>query len=112
MCSSYQVHVKSLLRHQGKPQAAMKRRKRACQTSIDTHPASAPEGRPPAGSRSSREKNNSLYSRSTRRLPPSLRTGREDQKIHSWVSRIYNHQPGWIRWLFWEPKQETTTIEM
>ncbi|KAL7792711.1 hypothetical protein V8C43DRAFT_49216 [Trichoderma afarasin] len=57
----------------------MKRRKRACQTSIDTHPTSAPEGRPPAGSRSSRE-NNSLYSRSTRQLPPSLRTGREDQK--------------------------------
>ncbi|KAM6476590.1 hypothetical protein HDV62DRAFT_375092, partial [Trichoderma sp. SZMC 28011] len=42
----------------------MKRRKRACQTSIDTHPTSAPEGRPPAGSGSSREKNNSLYSRS------------------------------------------------
>jgi hypothetical protein len=38
--------------------------------------------------------------------------GERTRKIHSWVSRIYNHQPGWIRWLFWEPKQETNTIEM
>ncbi|KAL6693478.1 hypothetical protein J3F84DRAFT_380922, partial [Trichoderma pleuroticola] len=63
--------------------------------------------------RDHQEKNNSLYSRCTRLLPPSFRMVREDQKnIHSWMSRIYNHQPGWIRWLFWEPKQETNTIEM
>ncbi|KAL7799902.1 hypothetical protein V8C37DRAFT_365928 [Trichoderma ceciliae] len=84
----------------------------ACQTSIDTHPTNAPEGKTADRVEIIKRKNNSLYSRSTRQLPPSLRTGREDQKIHSWVSRICNHQPGWIRWLFWEPKQETTTIEM
>ncbi|KAH8122371.1 hypothetical protein LI328DRAFT_136656, partial [Trichoderma asperelloides] len=33
--------------------------------------------------RDHQEENNSLYSRSTRRLPPSLRTGREDQKKNS-----------------------------
>ncbi|KAL6689857.1 hypothetical protein J3F84DRAFT_391008, partial [Trichoderma pleuroticola] len=90
----------------------MKRRKRACQTSIDTHPTSAPEGRPLAGSRSSREKT-TLYTAEARgncRHPCGQ--GERTRKIHSWVSRIYNHQPGWIRWLFWEPKQETNTIEM
>ncbi|KAL7952552.1 hypothetical protein V8C34DRAFT_299079 [Trichoderma compactum] len=52
--------------------------------------------------RDHQEKNNSLYSRCTRLLPPSFRMVREDQKIgiHSWMSRIYNHQPVWIRWLF------------
>ncbi|QYT03841.1 hypothetical protein H0G86_010789 [Trichoderma simmonsii] len=59
----------------------MKRRKRACQTSIDTHPTSAPEGRPPAGSRSSREKTTLYTAEAQRQLPPSLRIEREDQKI-------------------------------
>lgn len=38
--------TKTLLHAQGKPQTAMKRNKNhACQTSIDTHPARAPEGK-------------------------------------------------------------------
>ncbi|PTB80209.1 hypothetical protein M440DRAFT_1118784 [Trichoderma longibrachiatum ATCC 18648] len=70
------------------------------------------EGKQQTGSRSSREKT-TLYTaaaRGNRRHPcgQSERTG----NIHSWVLRICNHQPGWIRWLFWEPKRETNTIEM
>ncbi|KAL6824454.1 hypothetical protein J3E69DRAFT_292120 [Trichoderma sp. SZMC 28015] len=74
------IRAKSLLHHQGKPQAAMKRRKRACQTSIDTHPTSAPRRQTTSRVEIIKRKNNSLYSSSTRQLPPSLRTGREDQK--------------------------------
>ncbi|KAK0756977.1 hypothetical protein N5P37_010502 [Trichoderma harzianum] len=60
-----------------------------------------------------KRKNNSLYSRSTKATAAILADrARGPEKIHSWASRIYNHQPGWIRWLFWEPKQETNTIEM
>ncbi|PTB50555.1 hypothetical protein M431DRAFT_256573 [Trichoderma harzianum CBS 226.95] len=67
----------------------MKRRKRACQTSIDTHPTSAPEGRLPAGSRSSREKTTLYTAEAQRQLPPSLRTGREDQKKFTLGHRGY-----------------------
>lgn len=42
----------------------------------------------------------SLYSSRKRGVPPSLRTVREDQGIHSRVSRICTHQPGWDLWLF------------
>lgn len=99
-----------------------KRKEKACQTSINTHPASAPEGRPRTGSRSSRTRQvdmnrhktsqsltcTSLYTARLRRIkPPSLRTVREDQRtiIHSRVSRICSHQPGWILWLFWGTKR-------
>ncbi|KAL2205781.1 hypothetical protein CC79DRAFT_1334132, partial [Sarocladium strictum] len=34
------------------------------------------------------------------KLPPPLQAGREDQGIHSRVSRICTHQPGWILRLF------------
>ncbi|PTB72170.1 hypothetical protein M440DRAFT_1100584 [Trichoderma longibrachiatum ATCC 18648] len=102
-----------LLHIQGKPRKCNeKERKAACQTSIDIHPDNGPKGSHRQG-RDHQEENNSLYSKRSRLLPPSLRTVREDQKsIHSWMSRICNHQPGWIRWLFWEPKRETNTIEM
>ena len=70
-----------LLHTQGKPQSAMKKkgkRKHACQTSINTHPARVPEDKTDRVEIIKR--NNSLYSSRTRQLPPSLRTEREDQK--------------------------------
>ncbi|KAL6789580.1 hypothetical protein J3E68DRAFT_411940, partial [Trichoderma sp. SZMC 28012] len=86
--------------------------KKACQTSIDIHPANAPEGRPSTGSRSSREKQLSIQQMHEASTAILSDGSRGPKNIHSWISRIYNHQPGWIRWLFWEPKQETNTIEM
>ncbi|KAL6698425.1 hypothetical protein J3F84DRAFT_367567, partial [Trichoderma pleuroticola] len=78
--------------------------------------APTPSARPKADHEQGRDhqEETTLYTADcTRQSPPFLRTEREDQKsFHSWVLRIYNHQPGWIRWLFWEPKQETNTIEM
>ena len=87
-----------------------KREVEACQTSIDTHPTCAPEGktarrvkiiklRTTKAPSATLWRNQSLYS-NIEPLPPSLRTVREDQKgIHSEVSRICNHQPGWALWL-------------
>lgn len=86
-----------LLHVRGKPWSAMKKRKKkACQTSINTHPASTPEGRPPTGSRSSKKwqvdmnqpkltntnsPHLSIQQDSQKGvLPPSLRMVREDQK--------------------------------
>src|SRR3569833_2875730 len=52
-----------------------KKKSESCQTSISAHPAQAPEGKT-SGNRG-RDHHHSLYSRSPKAGPPSLRTVRE-----------------------------------
>jgi hypothetical protein len=90
-----------------KPQQATKKRKRrhACQTSINTHPRHAPEGRPCQGSRSSRVTKLSIQLLS-KQQPPSLRTGREDQKVFTLGCRGYTLiNQGGICGSFGEPRE-------
>ena len=95
------------------PQQATKKRKRhACQTSINTHPSHAPEGRPRQGSRSSRVTNLSIQLSSKTATAILADRARGPKGIHSRVSRIYTHQPGWDLWLFWRTKRRSNTIEM
>ena len=88
------------------PQQATKKRERhACQTSINTHPSHAPEGRPRQGSRSSRVTNLSIQLLS-KQQPPSLRTGREDQKVFTLGCRGYTLiNQGGICGSFGEPRE-------
>jgi len=74
-----------------------KKKSESCQTSISAHPAQAPEGKT-SGNRG-RDHHHSLYSRSPKAGPPSLRTVRESKKLHSRALRICGHRPGWILWL-------------
>lgn len=79
-----------------------RKQKSTCQTSIDTHPAHAPEGRPRTGQRSSSAttgvaRKPSLYSKPSPKQEASRRLCRHCERtgrFHSRVSRIYTHQPG------------------
>src|SRR3569833_3404138 len=83
-----------------------KKKNKSNQTSNNAHPAQAPEGKT-SGNRG-RDHHHSLYSRSPKAGPPSLRTVRESKKLHSKAQRISGHRPGRNQWLLYGPKKRTT----
>ncbi|KAF0322294.1 hypothetical protein GQ607_010375 [Colletotrichum asianum] len=67
--------------------ARNEKEKKACQASIDTHPARAPQGQ---DRRRGRDHHRSLYSLRANRRPPSLRTGREQPEFFTLGCRGYH----------------------
>ncbi|UZP34187.1 hypothetical protein NXS19_002003 [Fusarium pseudograminearum] len=98
------IHQRLLPHSQGKPQTVMKKRKKkhACQTSINTHPDRAPEGKTAIRVEIIKRKRQTLYTAAAQGQTTAILADRSrgPKGIHSRVSRIYTHQPGWDLWLF------------
>jgi hypothetical protein len=83
------------------------KKKHACQTSINTHPERAPEGKTAIRVEIiKRKKQLSIQQKPRRQLPPSLRTDREDQKVFTLGCRGYTLiNQGGICGSFREPRE-------